>query len=188
MTTTKSFDERNRDTQDNFERHAFSELTYVDGAGSVVKVRGTGTVDEDVPVINSGYGFNIPKDFNTECFLHSDGSDAAGKFAVMTLPRNKQRRWRENTGGVQNPLDPDKAVEFNEKRTHATESNFAVGEGLFEVIGNKIYIRGDLHVEGNLYVGGDIQAGGNISTAGRFIGPDPSGRGEPPDAIPGFDA
>lgn len=189
MTTTKSFDERNRDAQDGFERHAFNKLTYVEGAGSVVKVTGTGTMDEDVPVINSGYGFNLPEDFNTECFLQSDGSDSSGKFAVMTLPRDRQRQWKENTGGVQNPIDPSKALEFNEKRTHATESKFAVGmEGIFEVVDGKIYIRGDVHVEGDLFVGGKLQVGGNISTAGRYIGPDPSGQGEPPDPIPGFDA
>lgn len=188
MTTTKSFDERNRDTQDGFERHAFEELTYVEGAGAVVRVTGTGTVDEDVPVINSGYGFNLPAGFNTECFLQSDGSDSSGKFAVMSLPRNKQRQWKVNTGGVQNPVDPAKALEFNSKRTHVTEDNFAVGAGgFFEVIGDTLYIRGNLSIEKDLKVGGSIQAGGSISTAGSFIGPEPSGRGEPPPAIPGFE-
>lgn len=188
MTTTKSFDQRNRDIQDGFERHVFEELTYVEGAGAVIRVSGTGTVDEDVPVINTGYGFSVPKGFNTECFLQSDGSDSAGKFGVMTLPRDKQRKWNVNTGGVQNPIDPEKALEFNQKRTHVTEEKFAVGEGAFEVIGDTIYIRGNLSISGDLKVGGTIQAGGNISTAGRYIGPEPSGRGEPPDPIPGFDA
>lgn len=188
MTTTKSFDERNRDIQDGFERHVFGNLEYSEGAGALLRVRGTGTIDEDVPLMNSGYGFNVPANFNTEVFLQSDGSDAAGKFAVMTLPRDKQRKWAVNTGGVQNPVDPEKALEFNEKRTHVTEEKFAVGGGILEVIDGKVYIRGDLHVEGNLYVGGSIQAGGSISTAGSFVGPDPSGSGEPPDPIPGFDS
>lgn len=189
MTTTKTMDERNRDIQDHVERMMFKSLTYTDEAGAHIAVEGSGTSDFEVPVVNTGFGFNLDDDTPAEVLTINEGSDAGNKMALMTLPRNKQRKWAKRTGGIQNPLDPDKAVELNEKRTQVTEDNFAVSmTGVFEVKDGVVYIRGSLHVENDLFVGGDVIAGGNISTAGRFIGPDPSGSGSPPPAIPGFDA
>lgn len=189
MTTGKTFDERNRDMQDVNERMMFEKLTYTDKSGAHIAVKGSGTQDDEIPVINTGFGFNLPEGTQAEVMVMADGSDVASKMALMTLPRDKQRKWAESTGGVQNPLDPEKAVELNTKRTHVTEDNFAVSmEGVLEVKDGAVYIRGDLHVEGDLYVGGKIVAGGNVSTAQNFIGPDPSGSGSPPPAIPGFDA
>lgn len=189
MTTTKTFDERNRDLQDNVERMMFDKLTYTDEAGAHIAVKGSGTQDDEIPVINTGFGFNLPEGTQAEVMVVADGSDVSGKMALMTLPRDKQRKWAESTGGIQNPLDPEKAVELNPKRTQVTEDNFAVSmEGVLEVKGGVVYIRGDLHVEGDLFVGGRIIAGGNVSTADRFVGPDPTGSGSPPPAIPGFDA
>lgn len=188
MTTTKTPDERNRDIQDHIERQVFQELTYTDKSGAHLSIRGSGTSDFEVPLMNTGYGFNLEPGTQAEVLSLTDGSDVGNKLAVMTLPRDKQRKWEPGTGGIQNPLDPEKAVEFNEKRTHLTEDNAAIGSGgVFEVVGNKVIIRGDLYVENDLYVGGRIIAGGNISTAQNFIGPEPSGSGSPPPAIPGFD-
>jgi hypothetical protein len=105
----------------------------------------------------------------------------------MTLPRDKQRKWAENTGGVQNPVDPDKALEFNEKRTHLTEPNVAMTpDGLFEIKDGVMYIRCDVHISGNLFVGGNIVCGGAVS-ARNFIGPEPRGTGPAPPDVPGFD-
>lgn len=148
MTSTQRYPERTRDIQDGFERHVWGEVTHVSGAGSVIKVRGTGTVDEEAPVLNNGYGFNLPKDSNAEVFLLSSGSDTNNKMAFATLPRDKQRPWKEGTGGVQHPTDKDFALEFNAKRSWITKDKFAVGQkGIFEVVGDKVYIRGSLIVD-----------------------------------------
>ena len=187
MTTHKNFHERNRDAQDGTERHVFGKLVYLDKAGAIVTVNGTGTQDQEAIVLNSGYGMNFEDDENTEVFLVSSGSDKSQKFAIVTIPRDKQRKWGKGRGGIQNPLDPDKAVELNEKRVHATDPNFAVGQGLVEVIDGKVYIRANVQIGGELLVNGQVQAGGNVSTAARFIGPEPSGSGEAPGPIPGFD-
>lgn len=171
MTTFRNFNERNRDIQDGIERHVWRKLTYMDKGGAVVTVKGTGTEDVDAVVLNTGHGFNLDDNSNTEVFLVSNGSDMAQKFAILTIPRDKQRKWKAGTGGVQNPLDPDKAIELNAKRAWSTDPNFAVGQGILEVKDGKVYIRGDLVVSGSV-------------TASRFIGPDPT-PGSP--NIPGFE-
>lgn len=173
MTTDRNFKDRNRDIQDAIERHIFERLEYVDGAGAVVKVNGTGTTDDEVPVLVVGYGFNLPEGFNAEVLTMSDGSDMTGKFALMTLPRDKQRKWGESRGGVQNPIDPDKALEFNEKRAHIREKNAAIGDGgIFEVIGDTVYIRGNLNIDGDLNISGDLGVKGDLMCEGegRFNG------------------
>lgn len=147
MTSWNRFPSRNRDMQDGTERHVWGELEYVSGAGAVLKVRGTDTVDEEAPVLNTGYGMNYSKDTNTEVMLLSLGSDTDQKYAIVTIPRDKQRPWKEGTGGVQNPSDPDKALEFNAKRTWVTQDKFAIGQGIIEVDGDTVYIRGRLVVE-----------------------------------------
>lgn len=172
MTTNKNFSERNRDFQDGLERHVWKNLAYLDKGGAIVTVRGTGTVDKDAVVLNMGHGFNLEDDSNTEVFLVAGGSDMAQKFAILTIPRDKQRKWRAGTGGVQNPLDAEKALEFNNKRAHVTDARFAVGtSGIFEVKEGKVYIRGDIVISGSC-------------TAAEFIGPDPV-PGVPD--VPGFD-
>lgn len=133
MSTFNNFSGRNRDQQDGIERHAYGEVKN-SATGQTVKVEGTGTAEDEAVVINSGFGMNLPKGTNAEVHLASSGSDTNMKFATLTIPRDKQRQWKEGTSGVQNAMDPEKAVEFNDKRTHATEDNFAVGaNGLFEV-------------------------------------------------------
>ncbi|MGL5736315.1 MAG: hypothetical protein ACRCYS_15735, partial [Beijerinckiaceae bacterium] len=68
------------------------------------------------------------------------------KFAVTVTKHDKERKWKESTNGMQNMLDPDKALEFNQKRTWMTEQNFAVGNGLFEIKDGKVYFRVPVHI------------------------------------------
>lgn len=173
MTTYNTFSERNRDNQDGIERHVWGKKEYVKGAGSILKVKGTGTEDQEVVVVNVGYSFNVPENYNTEVLALSDGSDTNQKYGFPNLPRDKQREWKENTGGVQNPLDPDKALEFNPKRAHIREGNVALGVGgIVEVDGDTVYIRGNLVISGDLSIGGNLNVKGNIfsSGEGRFDG------------------
>lgn len=170
MTSMETFSGRNRDMQDSFERHVFSEFEFTD-TGVIVRVKGNGTEDEAI-VLNIGYGFNLPKDSDTEIMLVPSGSDTNMKLAIATIPRDKQRKWKENAGGIQNPTDPDKAVELNEKRTHVTEDNFAVGKGgTLEVVSGTVYVRGDVRCSGTVY-------------ASDFKGPEPT-PGSP--NVPGFE-
>ena len=179
MTSFNTFRDRNRDMQDATERHVFGEIQWLE-TGALVKVTGNGTVDDEAVVVNLGIGQNFPKDTNTEVLLLASGSDTNLKFALITIPRDKQRQWPEGGGGVQHPSDPERALEFNEKRTWLTDGKYAVGEnGYFEVVDGKIYIRGDAVISGNLGVNGDLTVGGNIN------GPLPSGGGQTP--IPDFD-
>lgn len=170
MTTQTDFPTRNRDQQDGTELHVWRQLEYVKDAGAILSVNGTGTQDDEVPVINGGYSFNLPNDYNTEVILFSLGSDTNKKFALPTLPRDKQRQWKVGTGGVQNPTNGDKALEFNDKRAHMIESNVALGKGgLFEVDEKNgvVYIRGDLVIKGDLKVGGSLQVKGSIDADGH---------------------
>lgn len=186
MTTNKNFTERNRDAQDNNERHVYSKMRYLK-EGALVTVNGTGTTDQEAVVINTGYGMQYKADENSEVILLSLGSDRSQKFAMIAIPRNKQRQWKEEAGGVQSPVDPTKALEFNPKRTWATEENFAVGQGLFEIKDGEVYFRVPVHFGNDVTVAGKVQAGGNVETAAAFRGPEPSGSGPVPPAIPGFE-
>lgn len=126
MTTTKTYDERNRDIQDGFERHVFKDIEYTE-TGAIVSVQGSGTMDEEVPVINTGYGFTPEADTELEVFLHGDGSDASNKFAAMSLPRNKQRKWPKGAGGVQHPFNADKFVQFDDDSIWLKDGKFTLG-------------------------------------------------------------
>lgn len=173
MTSFSSESGDRRDRQDLVERHVFGAQEYVAGAGSVVRVRGTGTEDQEATVINAGYGFNLAKDTNAEVMLLSAGSDTNMKFALMTIPHDKQRQWKEGRGGVQNPLDASHALEFKDGKVHLTKGEFAVGEsGIVEVKDGVVYIRG------NLVVSGTVTANGQVITPTVSSGTEP---------IPGFD-
>lgn len=172
MSSFNQFRDRNRDMQDGTERHVFGSIEYL-GTGAIVKVRGNGTIDEEAVVVNLGIGSTFADNENTEVLLLASGSDTNLKFALITIPRDKQRKWESGTGGIQHPSDPERALEFNEKRTWLTDGNYAVGDGgTFEVKDGKIYMRGDLHVGGNLLVSGSI------------VGPLPSGSAGP---VPAFE-
>jgi hypothetical protein len=112
MTTDKNFARRNRDMQDNMERHVFSRLEHTD-AGAIVSVKGTGgTEDIEMPVLYGGYGFNLEDDTNAEVIAVEVNSDSGLKYAIMSLPRDKQHKWAKGHGGIQNPLDPERRIEF----------------------------------------------------------------------------
>lgn len=168
MTTANRFSDRNRDIQDGFERHVWGKQEYVDGAGSIIRLRGTGTEEQEAVVVNVGMGFNLAENSNTEVFTLSGGSDTTMKFALATIPRDKQRQWAEGTGGIQNPTDPERALEFNDKRAHMLDK-LAVLAGVLEVVDGQVYIRG------NLAVDGDIGVTGSSSVQGARIGSLPSG-------------
>lgn len=148
------FRERSRDVQDGLERHVWGEQKY-NGKGSHIKVRGTDTNDEEAAVLNvSGVSFNLKKDANTEVFLLSSSSDTNLKVAILTIPRDKQRRWPEGEGGLQHPTDPEFALHFADKLAHLTKNMFAVGEkGEFEIKGDQGVFRvKKLIVDGELVV------------------------------------
>ena len=128
MTDFQRFRERTRDIQDYNERGVWGALEYVNGAGAVVRIRGTDTIDEEAPLLNTGYGFNVPQDYNTEVVMLSLGSDTNQKYAVASIPRDKQRQWAENTGGVQNPIDPEKALEFGPDGVWVKEGTVFFGD------------------------------------------------------------
>jgi hypothetical protein len=147
--------ERSRDVQDGTERHVWSKQEFISNAGSIIKVRGTDTNDEEAAVLNiGGVSFNLKKDANAEVFLLASSSDTNLKVAVLTIPRDKQRRWQEGDGGVQHPTDPEFALDFSDKLAHVTKNKFAVGEkGEFEVKGDEVYLRAKkVIVDGELIV------------------------------------
>lgn len=153
-----SYRERNRDIQDGFERHVWGKQEYND-AGSVIKVNGTDTEDLEATVLVGGVSFNLKEKFNTEVMLLSGSSDTNLKMALLTIPRDKQRRWLEGSGGIQHPTDPEFALDFSDKLAHLTKNKFAVGEkGEFEVKGNEAYVRvKKLIVDGELIVNSQIK-------------------------------
>lgn len=161
MTTFNRFTDRNRDMQDGFERHVWGKQEYGDN-GAIMTVRGTGTVDEEVVPLISIFGFQLGENHNTEVFTFAGGSDTMQKYALPMIPRDKQRRWKEGTGGMQHPTDPDRAVELNAKRTYVVDKNFATLDGILEVKGNTLYIRGNLMVDGNISVDGNVRASGVV--------------------------
>jgi len=134
--------ERSNDVQDGIERHVYGKMEYPE-AGAIIKVRGTDTNDEEAAVLYvGGTSFSLKENSNTEVFLLSSSSDTMLKIAVMTPPKDKQRRWKESTGGIQHPTDPEHVLEFNDTRAHITKDHFAVGpKGMFEVKGDTIYMR-----------------------------------------------
>jgi hypothetical protein len=132
MTSFNRFTDRNRDQQDGYERGLWGEIEYVDGAGAVMTVRGTGdgdgTLDEEVPILNTGFGFNVAKDTDAEVLMLSMNSDTNQKYAVPTLPRDKQRKWPEGSGGVQHPTDPEKAVQIEDAHIWLKHGTFVLGD------------------------------------------------------------
>lgn len=152
-----TFRSRSRDQQDGVERHVWGEQTFVNGAGSVINVRGTDTLDEEVPVLNMGYSFHLPKDYNTEVVLVALGSDTNQKMAILSLPRDKQRQWPEGVGGIQHPTNPDQYIEINDEGfvlRHGKLTLGASGGVTVEVNGEDVLLTGNLKITGDLEVEG----------------------------------
>lgn len=128
MTDFSSRSDNQRDRQDHVERGMWGDLAYQNGAGAYLKIRGTGTVDEEVTLLNLGYGFNLPVDSNAEMVMLSLGSDVNDKVALASIPRDKQHPWGQGQGGVQHPTNPDRRVEFNDDELWLRDGNFALGD------------------------------------------------------------
>ena len=94
-----------RDLQDDIERHVWGEQNYEE-QGLIIKVRGTDTKDEEATVLNvGGVALQSEEGHDAEVFLLASSSDTTLKVAILTIPRDKQRRWPEGEGGVQHPTD-----------------------------------------------------------------------------------
>lgn len=143
MTSFTRFRERSRDVNDGTERHVWGKQKYIKNAGSIIKVRGTDTEDEEASVlVIGGVSFNVKEKFNTEVMLLASSSDTTLKMALLTIPKDKQRKWMEGHGGVQHPTDNSFALDFSDDLAHVTKNKFAVGEkGEFEVKGDTAYFR-----------------------------------------------
>jgi hypothetical protein len=139
---------RSGDVQDGHERHVWGKKEYIEN-GSIIKVKGTDTEDEEANVMVFGAAdFKLKDDSDSEVILFGSSSDTQMKFAMLTIPRDKQRRWPDDEGGIQHPTDPEFALHFSKKLAHITKNKFAVGEkGELEVRGGDVYIRGRLIVE-----------------------------------------
>jgi hypothetical protein len=159
MSDFTRYRERSGDIQDGTERHVWGQQEYISGAGSIIKVRGTDTEDQEAEVVNLGQGFNVKKDFNTEVFLLSSSSDTHLKQALLSIPKDKQRKWEEGHGGIQHPTDNTFALDFSDSMAHLTKNKFAVGEkGEFEVKGKEGYFRLDkVIIDGELIVNKPIK-------------------------------
>lgn len=148
-----------RDTQDNVQRGVWGGRQDVAGAGSMMTVRGTGTTDFQVPIVNVGYSFNLGEgDFNAEVVMLSLGSDVNDKVAFPVLPRDLQYQWPSGTGGVQHPTDPERRLEYNGEETWLKDGEYKLGnnkEVSVTVAGGQVTI----NVDGNAAIeaSGDMQ-------------------------------
>ena len=179
MTSMNRYAGRNRDQQDHIERHVWGEIEYVDEAGAVIRVKGTGTEDEEAVVLNQNSGFNLAKDSDAEVVLLAGASDTNQKFALLQLPHKTQRAWGEGSGGIQHPNNGGRAVEINDEMTHAidrvvhlhVDGVVKVTDGLVTIDGDLIVngditVNGDVEINGKLAVSDDVSIGGNLNVAG----------------------
>lgn len=116
-----------QDLQDVAQLGVWGTKEELSSGGAMISVRGTGTVDLEVPIMNLGYGFTLPADSNSEIVMLSMGSDVDDKVAMLTIPRDLQHAWAEGTGGIQHPQDADRRVEFNGDETHLRDGKFVIG-------------------------------------------------------------
>lgn len=180
-----SYRSRSRDQQDAFERHVWGQRRYTAGAGSVIDVRGTDTLDEDAPVLNTGYGFNLPENSDAEVFLVALGSDTNQKVAMLTLPRSAQREWPEGAGGVQHPTDPDVFIQLNDEGVEINHSggsvitmdadgNVTISASSIVVVADDTVFNSDVVVNGTLDANGSAlrHNGTNVGDSHRHGGVD----------------
>lgn len=167
---------RSQDLQDTAERGVWGERTDVEGAGSIMRVRGTGTEDFELPVMNFGYSFNLPADSNAEVIMVALGSDINDKVAIPTIPRDKQYQWPVGTGGMQHPNDPNRRVEFNGDETFLRDGTFIVGsnrEVKITVDGSNVTIEtaGEANFKASKFnFDGDVEITGEVRNNGKDIG------------------
>ena len=112
MTSFTHYRERSRDINDGTERHVWGKQEYIKNAGSIIKVRGTDTEDQEAGVLNiGGVSFNVKEKFNTEVMLLAPHQIPTLKMVRMDYPKDKQR-WEEGHGGVQHPTDDNPALDL----------------------------------------------------------------------------
>jgi hypothetical protein len=70
------------DNLDQVEAHIWGELKYSSSGGSYIKVKGTGTEDQEAFVVHGVGGFNIPSNSDAEVLLLSGSSDSNKKWAI----------------------------------------------------------------------------------------------------------
>lgn len=175
MTDFTRYRSRTRDIQDQVERGVYGTWAEVPGAGSMMSVRGTGTVDEEVPIMNFGYSFRLPADSDAEVVMLSLGSDVNDKVALPTLPRNLQHPWAEGQGGVQHPTDPSRRLEYNADETWLKDGNYKLGNNReVEVIVNggnvTINIGPDATINApNLTLNTDLTVNGTVDFKGASV-------------------
>jgi hypothetical protein len=116
-----------KDIQEQNKLGLFGDITYLDGGGAYTTIRGTGIVDQEVPLLNTGYGFNLPSNSNAEMLVFSMGSDVNAKMALATIPRNLQYTWGEGQGGIQSPVDPNRRIEFNDDGMWLKDGTYTLG-------------------------------------------------------------
>lgn len=158
MTSFRDYPQGNRDIQDMLERHVYADMEHVEGAGSVVRIKGTGTEDQEVPTIQTGYGFRLKADTDAEVLVFGGGSDTNLKFALVQIPHAKQRQWEEGRSGIQNVNDPDHAIEFRDGACYLTKGTFTTADGTIEVQNGRVIIRGSATITGPLTVNGGVTA------------------------------
>lgn len=159
--------DRSRDLQDSVERGVWGSQTYVAGSGSHMTIRGTGTLDQEVPVMQLGYGFNLPADSNAEVIMLALGSDPYDKVAFPTIPKDLQYQWGEGEGGIQHPTNPDRRIEFNANETHLSDGNYTVGpnkEVTITIAGGNVTI-----ANANITLDGDVAVTGSLAVAGPNV-------------------
>lgn len=167
---------RNRDLQEQVVRGLWGEVEEVPGAGRVMSVRGTGTIDYEVPILNTGFGFSLPANSDAEVIMLSLGSDVNDRVALPTLPRDAQHNWAPGAGGIQSPTDPERRVEVNEDETHLTDGNYSFGpnrEYRLQIVGGAaiLTVAGGLTLDGDLTVNGNVNLnGGAVTHNGTNIG------------------
>jgi hypothetical protein len=158
MTDFTRYQSSRRDQQDHVERGVWGGAEDVPGAGQMMRVRGTGTEDLEVPILSLGFSFNlVAGDANAEVVMLSLGSDVNDKVALPCIPRDQAFQWPAGTGGIQHPTDPERRIEFNDTETHHTDGRHAFGpnkELVVRVDGGKVF----LEVNGPL----TISAGGAV--------------------------
>lgn len=157
--------------QDSIERHTFEDMERVKGAGHIVKVRGTGTDDEEAHYMSvGGIGIRLPKGTNAEVMLVSGGADTNQKYAIVLIPRDKEHDWKAGQNGFQKWDDPARRVQWGDKLLHLTDKGVALGpNGEIELKDGKVYIRGELHVKENIYSSKEVH--GKIAVRMPTTGP-----------------
>jgi len=182
MTDFVSYQELVRTAQDFAERGVWGTLTAMPPGGAMMTVRGTGTLDEEVPVVNLGYSFNLPTDADAEVLMLSLGGDPDAKVALPALPRGAQYLWPEGAGGVQHPTDPERRIEFNDEETFLRDGKFVLGSNREVTVvvsgsdvkitcaGNVVLSAAETKIDGNLRVSGNLDIDGHVRNGAISIG------------------